>query len=88
MGHVFCYLLGFIGLLMNASANAELIVLASPIAGDAYYADVVDDIFDFHVAYARQISSHDNVLILTDKEFYDDYVAELGAGQSSNCANA
>ena len=57
----------------------ELIILAPPPDGDEYYADVLDDIFDFHVAYARKILKHDDVIILSGKDFYADYVAELGA---------
>jgi hypothetical protein len=34
---------------MTSTANAELIVLAAPFSSDGYYADVVDDIFDFHI---------------------------------------
>ena len=68
----------FIGFAMSSPAKAELILLASPVSGDAYYADVADDIFDFHIAYAKQIQQHDDVLILADEEFYDDYVAALG----------
>jgi len=52
----------------------ELIILAPPPDGD-----VLDDIFDFHVAYARKILKHDDVIILSGKDFYADYVAELGA---------
>ena len=37
------------------TTKAELIVLVSPQSGDAYYAKVVDDIFDFHIDYAKQI---------------------------------
>ena len=35
-------------------AKAELIVLASPQSNDAYYAKMIDDIFDFHVDYAKK----------------------------------
>ena len=40
-------------------AKAELIVLASPQSNDAYYAKMIDDIFDFHVDYAKKFSVHD-----------------------------
>ncbi len=63
------------------TSDRELIVLAAPRAGDAYYAEVADDIFDFHVAYARAAAGRDDVLILTDEESYTDYIAELGAGR-------
>nr|CRH05893.1 putative Porphyromonas-type peptidyl-arginine deiminase [Candidatus Magnetococcus massalia] len=59
-------------------AHAELIVLASPTAADNYYASEADKIFDFHIAYAKQILTHDEVLIFTDQSYYADYVAELG----------
>lgn len=35
-------------------AKAELIVLASPQSNDAYYAKMIDDIFDFQVDYAKK----------------------------------
>ena len=57
----------------------ELIVLSAPPDGDEYYADVLDDIFTFHVQYAREILKQDNVLILTGHDFYEDYVEALGA---------
>ncbi len=60
------------------TAGKELIVLAAPRAGDPYYADRAEDIFDFHVAYARQIEGRDDVLILTDAETYPDYAKALG----------
>ncbi len=65
-----------------SSQSFELIVLAAPSIDDPYYADVSDDIFDFHIAYAQQIIEHgDRVLILTDDVYYEDYVAELGVDQ-------
>jgi len=62
----------------------ELIVLAAPPDGDDYYADVRGDIYDFHISYARQISTRDNVLILSGSEDYDAYVEELGADKVLN----
>ena len=59
----------------------ELIVLAAPGADDPYYANANDDIFDFHVAYARQIAGHDRVLVLTDEKGYARYAAALGEGR-------
>lgn len=59
----------------------ELIVLAAPRAGDSYYADAANDIFDFHIAYAQRIAERDDVLILTDRDSYADYAAALGADQ-------
>ena len=64
---------------MAATSQAELIILAAPIAKDAYYAESVDDIFDFHVGFANKIRGRDEFLILTDKETYARYVATLGA---------
>lgn len=59
-------------------AKAELIVLAAPITGDTYYVEVADAIFDFHVAYANNISHHDQVLVLTDAGAYPRYAEALG----------
>lgn len=60
-------------------AKAELIVLASPQSNDAYYAKMIDSIFDFHVDYAKKIIKNgDNVVVLTDKGLYPDYVKALG----------
>ena len=65
---------------MTTSAKAELIILAAPPTHeDTYYNDVAEDIFDFHITFAQIIESHgDNVLILSNKDFYDDYVKALG----------
>ena len=59
----------------------ELIVLAAPRRGDPYYAEVAGAIFDFHVAYARQIEGRDDVLILTDEAGYPAYAEALGAAR-------
>jgi agmatine/peptidylarginine deiminase len=59
-------------------SGRELIVLAAPRADDDYYAEVADEIFEFHVAYARAIAAHDDVLVLTDEASYADYAAALG----------
>jgi len=56
----------------------ELIVVAAPKYGDAYYAEAADGIFDFHVAYAVAVSEHDDFLVLTDAATYPDYVEALG----------
>ncbi len=49
-------------------AKAELIVLASPQSNDAYYAKMIDDIFDFHVDYAKKIIKNgDNIVVLMGK---------------------
>ncbi|MBF0587917.1 MAG: agmatine deiminase family protein [Magnetococcales bacterium] len=71
-------LLGMGVLLMVSAAQAELIVLAAPKSEDRYYADVIDEIYDFHVAFARRIEGRDRVVVLTDREGYDDYVEALG----------
>ncbi len=63
---------------MTLPARAELIVLAAPITGDSYYAEVASEIFNFHVAYAKAITEPDQVLILTDEGAYDRYAAVLG----------
>ncbi len=61
------------------TTQAELIVLASPQSHDAYYAKVIDDIFDFHIDYAKKIIKNgDNVVILTDQYLYPEYVKALG----------
>ena len=64
---------------VSSTSGAELIVLASPPDDDTYYSEVSDDIFDFHIAYAKQlIANGDRVLILASRSAYTDYVAELG----------
>lgn len=63
----------------GAIMTKELIILAPPPDGDKYYEGVKDDIFDFHVAYARQILLHDDVLIFAGQDHFDDYVTALGA---------
>ena len=65
---------------LGTAAKAELIVLAAPGSDDSYYADVANDIFDFHVDYARQIlEAGDDVVILADPGFAPDYASALGA---------
>lgn len=51
----------------EASTMRELIVLAAPTSGDPYYADVADAIFDFHVAFAREVDGRDDLIILSDQ---------------------
>ncbi|WP_421902885.1 agmatine deiminase family protein [Maridesulfovibrio sp.] len=74
----------FLGTASDGDANSrnyrgELIVLAAPLSGDPYYADMADKIFNFHVEFARQIKRHnDSVLILVDEENYEKYVNALG----------
>ena len=76
-----CSLLPLIAISMPQPATAELIVLASPLSGDPYYKDMVNTIFEFHIAYAKKIAEHDDVLILTDKANYAKYVKELGGNR-------
>lgn len=59
-------------------AGKELIILATPPDGDTYYADVLDDILDFHIGYAKEALKYDDVIILTGEHQYDAYVAALG----------
>jgi agmatine/peptidylarginine deiminase len=56
----------------------EMIVLAAPAANDLYYADRADEIFAFHVAFARQIEGRDDVVVLTDAKSYARYAKALG----------
>ena len=72
------FILLFLGAWVTSSARAEMIVLAAPGTGDAYYAEVADQIFDFHVTFAKQIEGRDEVLILTDAGAYDRYAEALG----------
>lgn len=65
-------------MLIVPHAQAELIILASPESDDPYYAEMHDDIFDFHVVFARKIIGRDHVIILTDEGLYDDYIKALG----------
>lgn len=59
---------------------SELVVLAAPMTGDAYYADVVDDIFAFHVAFGEAlVANGDRMLVLTDEGAYARYAEVLGA---------
>lgn len=67
------------GLLMSQPSRAELIVLAAPQDADPYYADVLDEILDFHIEFARRVERHgDRVLVLTGPASYDDYAQALG----------
>ena len=75
---IIIYLCTFLGAWMATTAKAELIVLAAPSSGDAYYAQVMEDSFAFHVAYAKQIQNRDDVSILADEGNYDRYVQALG----------
>ncbi|MEO1136416.1 MAG: agmatine deiminase family protein [Pseudomonadota bacterium] len=67
------------GLEGNAPMARELIVLAASPDGDGYYQGMASEIFQFHVAFARELQKHDDVLILAGDDHYDDYVGALGA---------
>ncbi|MBF0383596.1 MAG: agmatine deiminase family protein [Magnetococcales bacterium] len=64
---------------MTQPAKADLIVLAAPYSDDHYYVEELDNIFAFHVEFAKQIKGNDKLLILTDAQAYDDYVEALGS---------
>ncbi len=58
--------------------DRELIILAAPRNGDAYYADVANDILEFHAAYASAIIEHgDDVLILVDSATFAPYAEKV-----------
>ena len=59
----------------------ELIVFAAPLDNDPYYAGVADAIFDFQIAFAREVDGRDDLLILTDRRKYDRYAEALGASR-------
>lgn len=60
------------------SMSKELIILATPPNQDSYYADMVDDIFAFHIGYVEQARQHDDIIILAGSDHYDKYVKALG----------
>lgn len=60
------------------SEKRDLIVLAAPRSGDSYYASRAQDIFGFHVEYARRVAEHDDVLVLVDAAQFDAYAEALG----------
>ncbi len=74
--------------LIVPSAIADLIVLAAPGTGDAYYADVADAIFGFHVEFANRIGGDDRVLVLTDEGAFGRYADALGADKVARAAMA
>jgi len=61
--------------------NKELIVLAAPLSDDPYYADFFDEIVEFQLAFAKKISAHDRVLVLSDRKSYPRYADQLGEGK-------
>lgn len=52
----------------KTTANEMTIVLSLPSVNDEYYAEVFDDIVDFHSAYAETILGNDSVLVLADAD--------------------
>jgi hypothetical protein len=45
--------------IMVSSVHAELIVLAAPTSTDEYYQSVEDEVFDFHIQFAKQIMTRE-----------------------------
>ncbi|MEM6476755.1 MAG: agmatine deiminase family protein, partial [Pseudomonadota bacterium] len=60
------------------ASQRELIVVAAPRSGDPYYAEVANDIFDFHIAYAEAVDGKDDFLVLADEGNYARYAEILG----------
>lgn len=61
------------------SNDKELIVLAGPPTVDDYYGDIKGELREFHIAYAKQVAEHDDVLVLVaerDRAFYADALGE------------
>ncbi|MEM1149669.1 MAG: agmatine deiminase family protein [Pseudomonadota bacterium] len=59
--------------------SGELILLAAPPDGDTYYAERAEDIFAFHVGYARAIlDAGDDIVVFSGADVFDDYVEALG----------
>ncbi|GLQ20718.1 hypothetical protein GCM10007854_16730 [Algimonas porphyrae] len=75
------------GATVNPSPDRELIILGAP-GRDGYYDAVLDEIVDFHIHYAEQISRHDDVIVLTGPQLYDLYVDALGTDRVANRAVA
>lgn len=73
---------------MLKSNDKELIILTSPPDGDNYYAGMADAIFEFHINYAKAIMEHDDVIVLTGDDRYDDYVDQLGTNHVSRIPQA
>jgi agmatine/peptidylarginine deiminase len=64
---------------VDMSAGPELIILAAPIAGDPYYADVYADIVEFQIEFGRRIiSAGDDVIILSDETAAPAFIEALG----------
>ncbi len=60
------------------SSERELIVLAGPPSVDNYYGDIKDELRDFHIAYAKQVAAHDDVLVLVAEQDRAAYADALG----------
>jgi len=58
--------------------SKELIVLAGPPSSGDYYDGIESRIRDFHIAFAEQISAHDDVLVLVAQRDLAAYSAALG----------
>lgn len=61
----------------EAGADRTLVVLAAPSATDPYYRKLRKEILDFQTAFARQISGHDNVVVLADAPTMKELSASL-----------
>lgn len=64
---------------MTHTAHADLIILAAPKKGDAYYHDRAQSIIDFQIAFAQAIQKPDYVIILSGQGYYDTYQKALGS---------
>lgn len=62
------------------NTGKELIVLAGPPTIDNYYADISAELRAFHIAYAKQIAKHDDVLVLLAERDRAAYADALGEG--------
>ncbi len=84
MKHLHLFIMTLVGIFFwISSARAELIVLAAPpVHEDDYYDEYAEDIAAFHVKFARLILDHgDDVLILSNQQYYDYYVEKVGKAQ-------
>lgn len=60
--------------------SAELIILAAPVGGDSYYAEVRHDILEFQIEFGRRIrEAGDDVIVLADETTAPQFEAALGA---------
>ena len=63
------------------TGGKELIVLAGPPTVDNYYSDIKGELRAFHIAYAKQIATHDDVLVLVAERDRAAYADALGEEQ-------